>query len=151
MSGYIGNIPTPQATQTRDTFTATAGQTSFATSGYTPGFLDVYLNGVHLVNGTDYTASNGSDVVLTSGATAGDNVEVVAFTTFEAGSSGGGFFKGERGTIGPATGAGDIFRVNEQTLNTNVTIDSDENASCTGPLTVASGVTLTVNGNLAVI
>jgi hypothetical protein len=36
-------------------------------------------------------------------------------------------------------------------LNTNVTIDSDENASCTGPLTVASGVTLTVNGNLAVI
>ena len=83
MSGYIGNIPTPQATQTRDTFTATSGQTSFATSGYTPGFLDVYLNGVHLVNGTDYTASNGSDVVLTTGATTGDNLEVVAYTTFQ--------------------------------------------------------------------
>jgi hypothetical protein len=83
MSGYIGNIPTPQATQTRDTFTATSGQTSFATSGYTPGFLDVYLNGVHLVNGTDYTASNGSDVVLTTGATTGDSLEVVAYTTFQ--------------------------------------------------------------------
>jgi hypothetical protein len=83
MSGYIGNIPTPQATQTRDTFTATSGQTSFATSGYTPGFLDVYLNGVHLVSGTDYTASNGSDVVLTTGATTGDNLEVVAYTTFQ--------------------------------------------------------------------
>jgi hypothetical protein len=83
MSGYIGNIPTPQATQTRDTFTATSGQTSFATSGYTPGFLDVFLNGVHLVNGTDYTASNGSDVVLTTGATTGDNLEVVAYTTFQ--------------------------------------------------------------------
>ena len=83
MSGYIGNIPTPQATQTRDTFTATSGQTSFATSGYTPGFLDVFLNGVHLVNGTDYTASNGSDVVLTSGATTGDSLEVVAYTTFQ--------------------------------------------------------------------
>jgi hypothetical protein len=83
MSGYIGNIPVPQATQTRDTFTATSGQTSFATSGYTPGFLDVYLNGVHLVNGTDYTASNGSDVVLTTGATTGDNLEVVAYTTFQ--------------------------------------------------------------------
>jgi hypothetical protein len=83
MSGYIGNIPTPQATQTRDTFTATSGQTSFATSGYTPGFLDVFLNGVHLVNGTDYTASNGSDVVLTSGATTGDNLEVVSYSTFE--------------------------------------------------------------------
>ena len=54
MSGYIGNIPTPQATQTRDEFTATAGQTSFATSGYTPGFLDVYLNGVHL-DTSDFT------------------------------------------------------------------------------------------------
>lgn len=82
MSGYIGTQPVPQATQTRDTFTATAGQTSFATSGYTPNYLDVFLNGVHLVNGTDYTASNGSDVVLTSGATAGDNLEVVAYTTF---------------------------------------------------------------------
>ena len=83
MSGYIGNIPTPQATQTRDLFTATSGQTSFATSGYTPGFLDVFLNGVHLVNGTDYTASNGSDVVLTTGATTGDNLEVVAYSTFQ--------------------------------------------------------------------
>ena len=83
MSGYIGNIPTPQATQTRDTFTATSGQTSFATSGYTPNFLDVFLNGVHLVNGTDYTASNGSDVVLTTGATTGDNLEVVSYSTYE--------------------------------------------------------------------
>jgi hypothetical protein len=83
MSGYIGNVPTPQATQTRDVFTATASQTSFATSGYTPGFLDVFLNGVKLVNGTDFTASNGSDVVLTSGAALDDNLEVVAYTTFQ--------------------------------------------------------------------
>ena len=47
MAGYIGNIPVPEATQTRDNFTATSGQTTFATSGYTPGYLDVYLNGVH--------------------------------------------------------------------------------------------------------
>lgn len=86
MSGYIGNIPVPQATQTRDTFTATAGQTTFATSGYTPSFLDVFLNGVHLVNGTDYTATNGSDVVLTSGAADGDTLEVVAYSTFEVNS-----------------------------------------------------------------
>lgn len=48
MSGYIGNILVPQATQTRDSFIATAGQTSFPTSGYTPNFLDVYLNGIKL-------------------------------------------------------------------------------------------------------
>jgi len=82
MSGYIGTQPVPQATQTRDSFTCTAGQTSFATSGYSPSFLDVYLNGVKLT-ATDYTASNGSDVVLASGAAAGDVLEVVAFTTFD--------------------------------------------------------------------
>jgi len=83
MSGYIGTQPVPQATQTRQTFTATSGQTSFATAGYTPNFVDVYMNGVHLLDGTDYTATNGSDVVLTSGAAAGDTIEVVAYSTFE--------------------------------------------------------------------
>ena len=150
MSGYIGTQPVPQATQTRDVFTATSGQTTFATSGYTPNFLDVYLNGVHL-DPSDYTASNGSDVVLAVGAAAGDSVIVVAFTTFEAGAAGGGFYKGERGAVGPVSGKGDIFRVNEQTLNTDTTIDADENASAAGPLTVASGVTLTVTGNLVVV
>ena len=81
MSGYIGTQPVPQATQTRDSFTATSGQTTFATGGYTPNFLDVYLNGVKL-SAADYTASNGSDVVLASGAATGDILEVVAFTTF---------------------------------------------------------------------
>lgn len=80
---YIGNQPVPQATQTRDRFVATSAQTSFATNGYTPGFLDVYLNGVHL-DATDYTATNGSDVVLASGAASGDIVEVVAYSAFEA-------------------------------------------------------------------
>ena len=152
MAGYIGNIPVPQATQTRDAFTATAGQTSFATSGYTPNFLDVYLNGIKLA-AADYTASNGSDVVLTSGAALDDILEVVAFTTFEAGASGGGFYKGDRGAVGSVTGAGDIFRINEQTLNTDTTIDADENASATGPLTIATGVTLTVTtgGNLSIV
>ena len=84
MSGYIGTQPVPQATQTRDSFTCTAGQTSFATGGYTPTFLDVYLNGIFLANGADYTAGNGSDVILTAGAAAGDILEVVAYTTFEA-------------------------------------------------------------------
>ena len=86
MSGYIGTQPVPQATQTRDSFTATSGQVSFSCSGYTPNFLDVFLNGVKL-SAADYTASNGSDVVLASGAATGDILEVVAYTTFTVGSS----------------------------------------------------------------
>ena len=154
MSGYIGPAPVPQSTQTRQTFTATSGQTSFATAGYTAGFVDVYMNGVRLVDGTDFTATNGSDVVLTTGAATGDIIDVLMFTAVDLATAvGGGRYKGERGTLGPAAAAGDIFRVNEQTLNTNVTIDATENASATGPLTVASGVTLTVTsgGNLSIV
>jgi hypothetical protein len=154
MSGYIGNAPVPQATQTRQTFVATSGQTSFATAGYTAGFVDVYMNGVRLVDGTDFTATNGSDVVLTSGAATGDIIDVLMFTAVDLATAvGGGRYKGERGTLGPAAAAGDIFRVSEQTLNANVTIDATENAVATGPLAVASGVTLTVTsgGNLSIV
>lgn len=86
MAGYIGNIPVPQGTQTRQNFTATASQTSFPTIGYTAGFIDVYLNGVKLINGTDFTASNGSDVVLTTAASASDVLDVVIFDTFNTSS-----------------------------------------------------------------
>ena len=82
MAGYVGNIPVPQGTQTRQTFTATANQTSFPTIGYTAGFIDVYLNGVKLLDTVDYAATNGSDVVLTTGAALNDILEVTIFDTF---------------------------------------------------------------------
>ena len=82
MAGYIGSVPVPQATETRDVYTATSNQTTFTTGGYTPNFVSVYLNGVHLAR-ADYTATNGSDVVLAVGAAADDTVEIVSFATFE--------------------------------------------------------------------
>jgi len=60
--------------------TATQGQAAFTVSaGYQQGFVDVYLNGLRLVTGTDYTASDGSLVNLTTGATAGDELEFVTY------------------------------------------------------------------------
>ena len=85
MSGYIGASPVPQATQHRQAFTATAGQTSFATAGFTPQFVDVYLNGIKLA-AEDYVAENGSDIVLTTGAALDDILEYVAYTPFEVAS-----------------------------------------------------------------
>lgn len=83
MAGYIGNIPVPQGIQNKESFTATAAQTTFNTNGYTDGaFISVYLNGVRLVNGTDYTATNGSDVVLASAANTGDVLDFESFNSF---------------------------------------------------------------------
>tara|TARA_R110000772_G_scaffold252605_1_gene368060 strand:+ start:378 stop:1622 length:1245 start_codon:yes stop_codon:yes gene_type:complete len=62
-------------------FTATAAQTTFSVT-YSAGNISVYQNGVLLKDTTDYTATNGTSVVLASGAAAGDSVDVVAYATF---------------------------------------------------------------------
>ena len=48
---------------------------------------------------------------------------------------------------------GGMFRTNAQSLDSDVTIASTENANVTGPLTIASGSTLTIEsgGNVAIL
>ena len=81
-SGFQNAGSSVNGTSSRNTYTATANQTSFAAT-YDSGFVDVYLNGVKLIAGTDFTATNGSTVVLASGAAAGDTVDIVAYGTFQ--------------------------------------------------------------------
>ena len=93
---------------------------------------------------------------ITDGTIVGADIANDTLTTTQIAdaSQGGGYFQGESGVSGnSATGKGDIFRVNEQTLNTSVTIASGDNASCAGPLTVSTSgtVNLTVLGNLTVV
>ena len=76
-----GTLGGAEFAYTRTAATATASQTTFSAT-YTVGYVDVYLNGVKLVVGTDFTATNGSSVVLASGATVGDNVEILAYVGF---------------------------------------------------------------------
>jgi len=65
---------------TRNTFTATAGQTVFTVTGtYTVGYLDVYQNGVRLTSGTDYTATTGNTFTLTTPANLSDEVESIGY------------------------------------------------------------------------
>ena len=68
---------------TKTSFTATAAQTSF-TVAYTVGLVDVYMNGVKLVVGTDVTATNGTSVVLAAGAAVGDLIQTIVYTAGEA-------------------------------------------------------------------
>ena len=58
-------------------FTATAGQTSFTVS-YTPGLVDVYYNGSKL-SSSEYTASNGTTIVLANAAVVNDALEVISY------------------------------------------------------------------------
>jgi hypothetical protein len=78
---YLG-VPatgvTTTAYRTQTEFTATAGQTTFSVPSYTPGFIDVYRNGA-LLGSADYTATNGTTVVLNNAASSGDLVETISF------------------------------------------------------------------------
>lgn len=194
-TSWVSASTTGGASLTNFAFTATDGQTVFtglddnATQlSYTVNSILVTLNGVSLKAGIDYTATDASSVVLTAGATTGDDLRVVAFksfssddlisasvggtftapVTFSAGvtatsfvgdgsqltnvASGAGYFQGENGNTGDLNnGKGDIFRTHESDLNTDVTIASSNNSLAAGPLSVATGVTLTVNGSLSIV
>ena len=86
-SGYIGRAPGDSSTTiARQNYTPTGIQTDFTfNSGYTVGLIDAYLNGVKLIEGNDYTASDGSTVGLTTAAIALDTLELVAYKAFNLG------------------------------------------------------------------
>lgn len=182
---------TVNGTAARFKYVATAGQTTFtgsdangATLAYDPGYIDVYLNGVHL-DPSDYTASSGTSIVLASAAALNDELYIVAYGTFvlsavieQIGGTNGsaaipvgttaqrptattgqfrfnstlGQFEGYNGSSwgsigGGATGGGAdaVFIENDQTITTNYTIPSGKNAMSTGPVSINSGVTVTVS------
>lgn len=74
--------------RTSQTFTATDGQTTF-TFTYNVNFIDVYVNGVKLA-ASEFTATNGTSVVLDEACFAGDIVEVISFNTTATGGGGSG-------------------------------------------------------------
>ena len=81
-----GNI-TSGVTALRWSKTAAGGETTLngaddnsVTLAYTVGYEQVYLNGVFLSRGGDYTASTGSSITGLTALAASDIVEVIAFT-----------------------------------------------------------------------
>jgi len=89
-TGYIGRNPGDgTVTIARQSFTPSGITTEFTfTSGYTVGYFDLYINGVKMVEGSDYVSSNGSTFsVLNGGAVVGDVLEGIAYKAFNAASS----------------------------------------------------------------
>ena len=167
---YLGNVPA-EAYSTISYQDLTGGSGTSFTLDYSvgsPNEIEVFVNNVRQEPSVAYTA-NGTSLTMTGSIVATDDFYVVfqgkAQQTVTPGAGtitsdmfapsvtlGAGYFQGENGATGDTTnGLGDIFRVHEDTLNTDVTIASGNNALCAGPLTVATGVTLTVNGNLSIV
>jgi len=215
-SGFVNAGSSVNGTANRVVYTATAGQQTFAAT-YDAGYVDVYLNGVKLIAGTDFTATSGSSVVLATGAALNDTVDIVGYGTFNLLSTGindltdvntSGITNGQvlaynststnfepttitsdlvddlspqlganldlnnfnitgtgnipaanltgtlpaidgsslTGISAGATGGGsdEIFYENGQTITTDYTITNGKNAMSAGPITINTGVTVTV-------
>lgn len=153
---YIGQSLT-EGTRRAYNYTATASQTTF-NAVYTVGAVDVYQNGV-LLTPDDYTASTGTTIVLDTAAALDDEITIICHNTFSVAdaitkSNGGVSQSSIRATLFDTAQNKTktaVFQINDQSISTDATIASTENASTVGPITIDTGVTLTVNGNLTVI
>lgn len=82
---YVAALST-SAIRNETTFTTTAGQTTFSVN-YTVGQLDVFYNGSKL-NVSEFTATNGTSVVLGFACAAGESVVFVSYVNQVSGASG---------------------------------------------------------------
>ena len=85
MAGYIGNSPSDSSVRIARQIYTTSGITSdfTFTSGYDPGYIDVYVNGERQTEGTNFTANDGSTItILNGGVSTGSTVEAAAYKTF---------------------------------------------------------------------
>jgi hypothetical protein len=85
MAGYIGSkaAVVSSGVERKKTYAITTSTTSLTGLNYTVGKVHVFQNGVRLLDGTDYTATNGTSITLTVAAQSGDNVVVVSQASFQ--------------------------------------------------------------------
>ena len=92
-SGWQSAGSSVNGTSNRFKYIATSNQTTFTgsdansqTLSYDAGFIDVYKNGIRMINGTDVTVTSGSSIVFASACAVDDVIEAVAFGTFSVAS-----------------------------------------------------------------
>jgi hypothetical protein len=126
--GYVGNQPgsTPVIVARQiDTATGPVGIITF-NSGYTPGYLDVFINGVKLVDAQDYSAADGRTVNIIANAVAGDTIEMIAYKAFNLSTSpvgiqsAGSIIKADSVTTLNFIGAGNTFAVRGSTVDISI-------------------------------
>jgi hypothetical protein len=151
-NGYIGRAPSDSAvTVARQTFSPTGVTTDFTfASGYTVGYLDLFLNGTKLIEGVDYTATDTSTISLISAAINGDVLEGVAYKAFNLGDANRVGVQSSGILIGHAerlnfVGTGNTFAVNGSTID--VSISSGVAQTLTIGVRTGTAVTFSLTGS----
>ena len=161
MAGYIGSKASvvSSGAERKKTFAITTSTTSLTGLVYTPTKVHVFHNGVRLVDGTDFTATNSTSITLTVAAENGDQVVVVSYATFQTSdtvsASAGGTFGGNIDVTGTVTADG--LTVDGATrINDSEFFIADNNTSDTAKLSMdvdttnGARIRTTVNGTAAI-
>jgi len=105
-ANWIAATSAGAATMSTYKYTATASQTTFSgsddntsTLSYSLNNLIVTLNGLVLENGADYTATDGTSIVLTVAASVNDELNIIAFTSFTVGEVSVDSVNGQNGVV----------------------------------------------------
>ena len=144
--GYLGRVPGNSAVVlARQNYAPSGVTTDFTfSSGYSVGYIDAYINGVRLIYPDDYEASDGSTVGLTTAATNGDVVELVAYKAFNVGNvtdATGNFTVGSKLTV-----SGDSIVTNIDSAGITTYTGGFVSAASTSACKITfSGQTLTFN------
>ena len=85
-------------------------------------------------------------------ANTGNGAIYIANLAFDLANTGGsGYYRGNNGDKGLASYKGDLFRINANTLTSNIGFDNGENAMTTGPITIDANRYLTINTGARVV
>ena len=113
-NGYIGRAPSDSSVViAREKFTPSGVTTDFTfAANYDVGYLDAYLNGARLIDGSDYTAADGTTVSLITAAENGDVLELIAYKAFTVNNvtaSTGDFSVGGQLSVTGLTTVADVY------------------------------------------
>ena len=85
-------------------------------------------------------------------ANTGNGAIYIANLAFDMANTGGsGYYRGNNGDKGVVSYKGDLFRINANTLTSNIGFDNGENAMTTGPITIDANRYLTINTGARVV
>lgn len=160
--GYIGNTASTSFTSLdKQTITGNGG-TNYTLSHAVANNneIEVFVNNVRQEPGVAYTAA-GTALTMTGNVDSTDDFYVVfqgkavgtivppdgsvGKAQFAAGIGGGSYLGDSAG------GLADIIRVHEKQLDTSITVAANTNGLCAGPLTLATGVTITVSSGATLV
>ena len=161
--GHVDGFSSVQSALAKYKFVATNNQTTFTgsdangnTLAYIASNIIVTLNGI-VLDETDFTATNQTSLVLTTGAVTGSEVVILTFNDFVIANH---YTQAQSNSLyksisaaegGPSLGTNSIIRTNANTISENITIPANTNGMSAGPITIADGNTIILNGTWSIV